>query len=139
VAERADDRPRRVWIAEQLPVAQRDAGEEVQRVPEQRGLRRRADEQLPIDPRAVRTTRAGRATARGAQARGATSGARWSPAGPTWRRWPGTPTRPPWRPARARSLRWHRRVERSAHRSGESAWRRTKRSALAVGSPSASS
>lgn len=54
MAQRADDRPRRVWIAEHLPVAQRDAGEQVQRVPEQRGLRRRADQQLPIDPRAVR-------------------------------------------------------------------------------------
>ena len=54
MAQRADDRPRRVWTAEQLPVAQRDAGEQVQRVPEQRGLRRRADEQLPIDPPAVR-------------------------------------------------------------------------------------
>ncbi|HKR48366.1 MAG TPA: hypothetical protein VJT72_02090 [Pseudonocardiaceae bacterium] len=40
----------RVWITEQLPVAQRDTGEQVHRVPEQRGLRRRVDEQLPIDP-----------------------------------------------------------------------------------------
>ncbi len=53
IAQRSDQRPRRLWVGEQVPVAQRDPGEQVQRVPEQRGLPRRPDEQLSIDPRTV--------------------------------------------------------------------------------------
>ena len=49
MGERADQRPYRDGGAEPIPVAQCDADEKVQRVPERGPLRRRPDQQLPVD------------------------------------------------------------------------------------------
>ncbi len=89
--------PDRVAAAEGFAEPHGCAGQQVQRMPERRRLRRRPDEQFPVDLSRPGPRRAGRATGRAAPGRLAASGGPSTLAARSGRRCCGTRRRGPWR------------------------------------------
>ena len=136
MGEEADQRPDRVAAAEAVAEPHGRAGEQVQRVPERRRLRRRADQQLPVDRARPGPRRAGRATERAAPARPAASGGPSTRAARSGRRCCGTRRRGPWRPGPRRSPRCCRPAAAPARSAAGSGWPSSHGSGPAAGSRS---